>query len=102
MTTAILSGEQLRLYIGSRFTGVTVVPDDKWPGMWRVRNRDHLSDMVNLARAKDAALCWARPRGLGGGEMVRWDRRETAATAPQINQTAGVAISPPAASQTAP
>jgi hypothetical protein len=72
-----LRGELLRLYIGKRFTGITVVHDDGWPGMWRVRNRDHLSDMVNLARAKDAALCWARPRGLGGGKMVRWDSRET-------------------------
>jgi hypothetical protein len=35
-------GELLRLYIGKRFTGITVVPDDRWPGMWRVRNRDHL------------------------------------------------------------
>jgi hypothetical protein len=55
-----------------------LVPDDRWPGMWRVRNGDCLSDMVNLTRAKDAALYWARPRGLGGGEIVRWDRRETA------------------------
>jgi len=55
-----------------------LVPDDRWPGMWRVRNGDCLSDMVNLTRAKDAALCWARPRGLGGEEIVRWDRRKSA------------------------
>jgi hypothetical protein len=46
VSTATLSGE-LRLYIGKRFTGITVVPDDSWPGMWRVRNGDCLSDMVN-------------------------------------------------------
>jgi hypothetical protein len=34
----------------------TIVPDKTWPGMWRVRMRDgHLTDMVNLTRAKDAA-----------------------------------------------
>ena len=33
----------------------TLEPDDKWPGMWRVRFGGALSDMVNLSRAKDAA-----------------------------------------------
>jgi hypothetical protein len=33
-----------------------VVPDERYPGMYRVRLPDgSLSDMVNLARAKDAA-----------------------------------------------
>jgi hypothetical protein len=33
-----------------------VVPDEKHPGMWRVRSPDGgLSDMVNITRAKDAA-----------------------------------------------
>jgi hypothetical protein len=32
-----------------------IVPDEKWPGMYRVRRPDgSLSDMVNLTRAKDA------------------------------------------------
>jgi len=32
-----------------------IVPDSKWPGMYRVRRPDgSLSDMVNLTRAKDA------------------------------------------------
>jgi len=35
---------------------LTVVPDDRWSGIYRIRFRDrHLSDMVNLTRAKDAA-----------------------------------------------
>src|SRR5689334_11213315 len=39
---------------------VRVVPDDRWPGMWRVRRHDgRLTDMVNLTRAKDAAMCIA-------------------------------------------
>lgn len=38
----------------------TIVPDTEWPGMWRVRMPDgRLSDMVNLTRAKDAALSLA-------------------------------------------
>ena len=38
----------------------TVVPDDRWPGMWRIASPDgRLSDMVNLSRAKDAAVAIA-------------------------------------------
>jgi len=34
----------------------TIVPDNTWPGMWRVRIPDgHLTDIVNLTRAKDVA-----------------------------------------------
>jgi hypothetical protein len=34
-----------------------IMPDGKWPRMWRVKYPDGtLSDMVNLSRAKDAAL----------------------------------------------
>jgi hypothetical protein len=37
-----------------------VVPDERHPGMWRVRSPDgRLSDMVNLTRAKDAAATMA-------------------------------------------
>ena len=44
------------LYFGrKRMAGV--VPDGTWPGMWRVKYRDgSVSDMVNLSRAKDAAM----------------------------------------------
>jgi hypothetical protein len=38
-----------------------VVPDDRWPKMWRIRWPDgRSSDMVNLARAKDAAAVLAQ------------------------------------------
>ncbi len=78
------SPQSLRLYINSRFTGVTVVPDAEWPDMWRIRHDDgRLSDMVNLSRAKDAAITWARPRGLGGGEAAQWHHRETRSEAVQ-------------------
>jgi hypothetical protein len=35
---------------------VSIVPDGRWPAMWRVRRHGSLSDMVNLTRAKDAAV----------------------------------------------
>jgi hypothetical protein len=37
---------------------VCIVPDAKYPGMWRVEHPDsgRMSSMVNLPRAKDAAL----------------------------------------------
>ena len=39
-----------------------IVPDAKWPGMYRIRRPDgSLTDMVNLTRAKDAL---AEMRGL--------------------------------------
>ena len=39
-----------------RWSGAQIVPDAKWPKMWRVEYpRGVLSDMANHARAKDAA-----------------------------------------------
>jgi hypothetical protein len=49
----------LALYIGGRFTGITVEPDATYAGMWRVRRGGQLSDMANVSRAKDAAEVWA-------------------------------------------
>jgi hypothetical protein len=34
-----------------------IVPDPKWPGMYRIKRADgSLSDMVNLSRARDALV----------------------------------------------
>jgi hypothetical protein len=51
----------LKLRLGSIHGCVlaTVEPDIEWPGMWRVRWGGGLSDMVNLTRAKDAAISLA-------------------------------------------
>jgi hypothetical protein len=51
-----------RLHIGTKSTGYSVEPDEKYPTiMWRIRSSDgSLSEMANLARAKDAALVKAR------------------------------------------
>jgi hypothetical protein len=48
-------GTEWRLYRDRRVVG-TVVPDAKWPGMWRAQLPGGLSDMANLTRARDGAL----------------------------------------------
>lgn len=69
---------EMDLYIGNKRTGITVFPDSEWPNMWRIKNKEgRVSDMVNLTRAKDAAVSWARPRGLGSSEIAKWRNRET-------------------------
>jgi hypothetical protein len=38
----------------------TIIQDEKYPSMWRVRlPNGHVSDMVNLIRAKDAVMALA-------------------------------------------
>jgi hypothetical protein len=50
----------LRLGSGRGRILATVIPDLEWPNMYRVQMPGHqVSDMVNLARAKDAAMCLA-------------------------------------------
>jgi len=57
--------KEWRLYIGTKSTGIVVRPDEKYPSMYRIHWADRPpSDMVNLSRAKDAAMRWA---GRGGG-----------------------------------
>src|SRR5271168_4219687 len=60
----------------------------RWPAMWRARSGERLSDMVNLTRAKDAAIAWARPRGLSGTETVTWHRREIVQVTPLTHEMA--------------
>jgi hypothetical protein len=52
----------------------TVIPDDKWPTMWRIHWPDgQLSDMVNIARAKDAAFSIAaRKLSIKDHDCFRW------------------------------
>jgi hypothetical protein len=46
------------LLIGRRLVA-SIVPDATWPGMWRVKIGDRLTDMLNRSRARDAALSLA-------------------------------------------
>ena len=51
-------GHRLRLSTGRLLA--TVEPDAQWAGMYRVRlPSGHLTDIVNLTRAKDAAVSLA-------------------------------------------
>ena len=75
------------LRIGDTPSGVTVRQDGECHRMWRIHRDELVSDMVNLSRAKDAAVAWARPRGLGSREKVYWDRRETALISPPMRET---------------
>jgi hypothetical protein len=59
------------LHVGRSHNPVLhVVPDKRWPQMWRIRDRDNsLSDLLNLTRAKDAAQSQALA-DLGGAQEV--------------------------------
>ena len=48
----------LELRLGRRVLA-TVKPDPEWPKLYRVHTPSHVSDTVNLTRAKDAAVCLA-------------------------------------------
>jgi hypothetical protein len=49
-----------RLRLSTRRLLATVEPDSHWAGVYRVRlPNGHLTDMVNLTRAKDAAIVLA-------------------------------------------
>jgi hypothetical protein len=68
----------------------TIIPDDRWPGMWRISWPDgRLSDMANLSRVKDAAIALCE-RGPPTRDSRRFDwgkdRRETGLAASPIRQ----------------
>jgi hypothetical protein len=55
-----LKWDDLRLRLKSGRLLAAVEPDAKWPAMYRARlPNGHLTDMVNLTRAKDAAIALA-------------------------------------------
>ena len=72
------------LYYGNaRKPLARVVPDAKYPGMWRIAWPDgRQSDMVNLTRAKDAAIVLGmRHAPSHESKLLRWkqDRGESGA-----------------------
>jgi hypothetical protein len=76
------SGNGWLLYLGRRRFG-RVVPDTKYPGMFRsVLSGGRLSDMANLAWAKNAVLDAAV-------RQLEWEFRHEAATHPQKTQQNG-------------
>ena len=55
-----MNATNLTMLKSGRRVVATIEPDSKWPGMWRVRSGGSNSDLVNLSRAKDAAIAIAR------------------------------------------
>jgi hypothetical protein len=48
------------LHVGGKGKPVLAIEPDRWPGMWRIRLPDgSLTDMLNLSRARDAAMAIA-------------------------------------------
>jgi hypothetical protein len=59
VAASALQWKDRELFFGRKQVG-SVVPDSKYPNMWRVEREDgSLTDMVNLSRAKDAAVTLA-------------------------------------------
>jgi hypothetical protein len=76
-------GADWLLYLGRTRFG-RVVPDAKYPGMYRsVMPDGRLSDMANLTWAKNAVLMAAE-------RELEWERRNKPATAPRNAQQTGV------------
>ena len=73
----------------------TIEPDSKWLGMWRVRCGGSISDMVNLSRAKDAAISIAlsdlNALDRRDAPLKRADRPSTAKPADLLQK---IAVSP--------
>jgi hypothetical protein len=74
-------GLRLRLTTGRLLA--TVEFDSKWPKMCRVRLTDSQTDMVNLTRAKDAAI------GLALGDLNAQETRLAASPVRQNRRAAG-------------
>jgi hypothetical protein len=78
-----------RLYrSGSKVAVAEIVPDTQWTGMWRVRLPDgQLSDMVNVTRARDAAM------ELALADLNRQDRAGRGVEAAPMRETDQAATS---------
>jgi hypothetical protein len=75
--------DTMRLHIGRRCTGISIEPDGRYFGMWRVRWSDgQLSNMANRTRAKDAVLLYARAALKDWSTPAHWRTRQTQPEAP--------------------
>lgn len=72
----------LTLHIGRKRTGISVHQDAVRPAMYRIHQPNgQISDIVNLARAKDAALARAK---LGPTEVHSWRNRQKPVEPPLV------------------
>jgi hypothetical protein len=53
---------------------VTIKPDRRYAGMWRLAIDGHLTDMTNLARAKDAAAAYLETEARR--QRARWSLQQ--------------------------
>jgi hypothetical protein len=96
----MIRAEAMALYYGNaRKPLARIVPDGRWPGMWRISWSDgRLSDMVNLSRAKDAAiaLCERGPPARNR-RLFHWKKEpsKTGPAASPIRQNGERASPPP-------
>ena len=86
-----MNATNLTILKSGRRVIATIEPDSKWPRMWRVRSGGSISDMVNLSRAKDAAISIALSdlnaldrRGAPPKGVERRQHRQAAGPATQI------------------
>lgn len=81
-----MTGPRTKLFYG-RKPLLEVVPDAEYPAMWRVVWPDgSLSDMANIARAKDAAMVGARALGIinHDSELLHWEHGWRPSAAPPL------------------
>ena len=70
-----------KLLVANKNTGAKILPDAKWPGMFRVEfPPGTLSDTANLTRAKDAAISII-------AQHLNSEARRTAIGAPPMSLT---------------
>jgi hypothetical protein len=87
--TAQMSWLGDRLLFGGRMTSYAIVADAEYAGMWRVERADGWrSDLLNRARAKDAALLLL-DRSLRVSETPA---RGAVAVSPALGETIGMAV----------
>ena len=83
----------------SRAVLVRIIRDPYRPGMWRVQlPGGTLSDIINLARARDAArLIAARGQSAADWRLFHWKQHqpETAPEAPPMRSNRGAVSEPP-------
>lgn len=76
--------ERARLFAAARACRMST--DRYMTSITRQALAQERAKVVNLSRAKDAAVRFACPRGLGD-KIAHWDRRETPAEAPLVRSS---------------